>query len=57
MKGKERDSFRILYMGYPLSIIKIKREIERERERKREKEIKERERERKGSHGIEPKQD
>jgi hypothetical protein len=41
---RDRDSFGILYTGYLLSIVKIKREIERERERKREKE---RERERK----------
>ena len=34
-KENERDSFRILYMGYQLSIVKIKRE-ERKRERMRE---------------------
>ena len=39
----ERDSFEILYTGYLLSKIKIKRDIERERERietKRERETK-----------------
>ena len=35
---KERDSFRILYTGYLVSILKIKSEIDREREREREKE-------------------
>ena len=39
-RKRERDSFGILYTGYLLSIVKIKREIERdkeesERERKR----------------------
>ena len=32
---RERDSFGILYTGYLLSIVKIKREIEREKERER----------------------
>ena len=32
---REGDSFGILYIGYLLSIVKIKREIERERERKK----------------------
>ena len=40
---RERDNFGILYTGYLLSIIKIKREIEREIER--ESEIRERKRE------------
>ena len=31
-KENERDFFGILYTGYLLSIVKIKREIERERE-------------------------
>ena len=43
---RERDSFGILYTGYLLSIVKIKREIERDRERGRKRERKERERER-----------
>ena len=46
-KKRERDSFGILYTGYLLYIVKIKREIdkkergkrEREREKKREREI------------------
>ena len=33
---RERESFLILYTGYLLSIVKIKKEIERERERVRE---------------------
>ena len=44
-REKEREIvFRILYTGYLLSIIKIKKEIESERERERERE-KEKERE------------
>ena len=41
---RERDSLGILYTGYLLSIVKIKRVLERERDRERE-----RERERKES--------
>ena len=41
-RERERDSFGILYTGYILSIVNIKREIERG---KREREWKERERE------------
>ena len=33
---RERDSFGILYTGYLLSIVKIKREIERGKKRERE---------------------
>ena len=45
---RERDSFGILYTGYLLSIVKIKRGRERQRERERETEReRERERERK----------
>ena len=36
-KERERDSFGILYTGYLLSIVMIKREIERERGKKRNK--------------------
>ena len=44
----ERDSFEILYTGYLLSIVKIKREIEREKEeRDRKEKGKRKERERK----------
>jgi hypothetical protein len=48
-RERERDSFGILYTGYLLSIVNIKREIERERKREIEqkRERKERERERK----------
>ena len=34
-RERERDSFGILYTGYPLSIVKIKRERDRERKRER----------------------
>ena len=44
-KEIERDCFEILYTGYLLSIVEIKREIEREKE-ERERERRERERER-----------
>ena len=46
-RKRERDSFGILYTGYLLSIVKIKREIEREKERERERERKVGKRERK----------
>ena len=32
-RERERDDFKILYTGYLLSIVKIKREIYKERER------------------------
>ena len=42
-KERDRDSLGILYTGYLLSIVNIKKEIERERkERRREREKKER---------------
>ena len=37
-RERERDSSGILYRGYLLSIVKIKREIEKERKREKEKE-------------------
>ena len=46
-KKRKRESFGILYPGYPLSIVKI-RERERKRERERERES-ERERDTKNS--------
>ena len=45
-RERERDSFGILYTGYLLSIVKIKRKVERERDREGKRE-RERERERK----------
>ena len=36
--GRERDSFGIIYTGYLLSIVKIKREIEKKREKERKRE-------------------
>ena len=39
---REKEFLGILYMGYLLSIVKIKREIEREREREREERKRER---------------
>ena len=44
---RERDSFRIIYTGYLLSIVNIKREIEKKREKEREREREERDGERK----------
>ena len=41
---RERDSLGILYTGYLLSIVKIKRVLERERKRKRQRERKREER-------------
>ena len=35
---RERDSFRIIYTGFLLSIVNIKREIEKKREKERERE-------------------
>ena len=43
-RKRERYSFGILYTGYLLSIVKIKRERKRERERERERRKRERER-------------
>ena len=37
-RERERDRFEILYTGYLLSIVKIKREIQRKRERELERE-------------------
>ena len=39
-RERERDSFGLLYTGYLLSIVNIKREIEREIKRERERERK-----------------
>ena len=46
-REKMRDNFGILYSGYLLSILKIKRDIYIERERKREERERERERQKK----------